>query len=92
MKVKNINGTSDNSCSCGSWIAHWKNYGGESIPTYCSEISCIGKDLVGAHVQKETGDNSWYIVPLCKKHNADTGVIDVGSTPLVPANKKNCTK
>jgi hypothetical protein len=28
MTVYNINGTSDNTCKCGSWLAHWKNYSG----------------------------------------------------------------
>ena len=29
---------------------------------------------VGAHVQKDSAtDKSWYIVPLCKEHNARTG-------------------
>ncbi len=24
MKIKNINGTSDNTCTCGSWLKHWE--------------------------------------------------------------------
>jgi hypothetical protein len=29
---------------------------------------------VGAHVKKDSAtDKSWYIVPLCKEHNARTG-------------------
>ena len=34
MRVNNINGTSDNSCNCGSWLDHWKNYSRQALPTY----------------------------------------------------------
>lgn len=68
-KVENINGTSDTECKCGSWIQHWKNFSIQTA-TYCSEESCIETDLEGAHVQKANStDQSWYIVPLCGKHN-----------------------
>ncbi len=29
MKIKNINGTSQAKCSCGSWLKHWQNFSGE---------------------------------------------------------------
>ena len=93
-KVKNINGTSDNKCLCGSWLQHWKNFSNQTV-TYCSEISCLNKDLVGAHVQKSnTIDEHWYIVPLCKTHNKSTSEIEIGdSIKLVSANKKTtCNK
>lgn len=88
MKVRNINGTSENTCKCGSWQNHWVKFGGKSVPTYCSESSCTGKDLVGAHVQKDSSsDKSWYIVPLCKKHNAKSDTLTISdSTVLVSAN------
>ena len=74
MKVKNINGTKDNICKCGSWLEHWKNFSRQKLPNYCPEDKCIQKPEVGAHVQKDSStDNSWYIVPLCKTHNAETG-------------------
>ena len=74
MKVKNINGTSQRTCKCGSWLDHWKNYSGRSLPTYCPEKTCTNKPEVGAHVQKDSStDRSWYIVPLCRTHNAETG-------------------
>lgn len=88
MKVRNINGTSQNACKCGSWLKHWEKFGGKSAPTYCSESSCTEKELVGAHVQKDTStDKSWYIVPLCKKHNAKTDSLTISDlTTLVSAN------
>ncbi len=85
--VKNINGTSDTTCKCGSWLQHWKNFTIQTA-TYCSITSCINTDLLGAHVQKANSiDNNWYIVPLCRSHNNSTGVFEVGATALVSANK-----
>ena len=89
MKVNNVNGTSDNTCKCGSWLAHWKNFSGQEIPTYCAEKACTAKPDVGAHVQKDsTADKSWYIVPLCSPHNRETGksLNLVDSAVLVSAN------
>ena len=74
MKVTNINGTSDNTCSCGSWLDHWKNFSNQSLPNRCSANNCYEKPEVGAHVQKDSiYDKNWYIVPLCKECNAKTG-------------------
>lgn len=94
MKVKNINGTSDNVCSCGSWIQHWRNFSGQTA-TICRALGCSRTDLSGAHVQKDVNyDNSWYIVPFCGAHNNATGSIElVAGTNLVSANKKlTCDK
>jgi len=72
MKVKNINGTSQNACNCGSWLDHWKKFSGQSVPAYCPEKKCLKDPEVGAHVQKDSStDKAWYIVPLCKTHNAE---------------------
>ena len=96
MKVKNINGTSDNACKCGSWLEHWKNYSKQDLPKYCSEKTCTGKPEVGAHVQKDNStDESWYIVPFCYTHNAKTGesLEIVESVKLVSANvNETCGK
>jgi len=95
MKVNNVNGTSDSSCKCGSWLDHWKKFGGGSVPTYCPVEQCLEKDLVGAHVQKDSStDKSWYIVPLCKKHNGETGKsLQIAAYALVSANvSQTCGK
>lgn len=88
MKVKNVNGTSGLSCNCGSWLDHWKKFGGAILPSYCSEKNCIGKPECGAHVQKDSFSNTkWYIIPLCTKHNAKTAELEVvDSTIFVAAN------
>lgn len=83
-KVINISGTSQNKCSCGSWLEHWKKFSGKSA-TMCSEKYCIEKDIVGAHVQK-LNDNKWYIIPLCQSHNLTNEEIEVvDSTVFVSA-------
>jgi len=94
MKVKNINGTSQTNCSCGSWIQHWRNFSGQQA-TICRAIGCSRYDIVGAHVQKDvTYDSSWYIVPFCNAHNHASGAVElVSGTVLVSANKKmTCEK
>lgn len=92
MKVNNINGTSDTTCKCGSWLKHWENFSGQTVPTYCPVSGCLEKSLVGADVQKDNStDKSWYIVPLCTKHNAETGKsLEIsGSCKFATANKSN---
>lgn len=96
MKVRNINGTGENTCKCGGWLDHWKKFSGQSVPTFCPEEKCTQKAEVGAHVQREIStDGNWYIYPLCKTHNGKHGeslnVSDVYT--LVPANvKETCGK
>lgn len=89
MKLRNINGTSDTTCRCGSWLAHWKRFSGQSTH-HCPADGCIRSDLVGAHVQKggASTDQTWYIFPLCTAHNQYTGELEVSDVYLlVPANK-----
>lgn len=90
MKVHNINGTSDNTCKCGSWKAHWEKYNekGLSWPTYCVATGCYNKATVGAHVQKES-NSKWYIIPFCDHHNACYGEsVEVdSSTSFASANR-----
>ncbi len=94
MKIKNINGTSQTTCACGSWLKHWKNFSRQTV-TNCPADQCLKTDLVGAHVQKAaSSDDKWYIYPLCTAHNQATGVMSVSdSYKLVSANKKEtCEK
>jgi len=52
MKIRNINGTSQTTCKCGSWLKHWENFSGQVKPSYCPASGCLRTDLLGAHVQK----------------------------------------
>ncbi len=96
MKIRNINGTADTTCKCGTWLKHWEKFSGLTKPTYCPVDNCTKTDLVGAHVQKGGGstDQKWYIYPLCNAHNQHTGELDVPDFyRLVSANKKEtCEK
>lgn len=95
MKVKNINGTSDTICKCGSWLNHWKKFSGQNTPLTCPVVGCKNTDLVGAHVQLDSyTDNNWYIYPLCNSHNVRGGTLDVSNSfNLVRANKaETCDK
>ncbi len=94
MKVKNIKGTSDNTCKCDSWLAHWEKYSGVE-PGNCVEKDCKSKATVGAHVRKDSDtDSSWYIIPLCDTHNKKADEMELRGTPtLVSANvSETCGK
>ena len=90
MNLRNIKGTTENRCHCESWLEHWKQYArhrNRKDPPTCSVAFCKNTDIVGAHVQIEDDDDTWYIVPLCNAHNQRTTRLSVqDSTPLAPAN------
>jgi hypothetical protein len=94
MRVKNLNGTTQRTCKCGSWLKHWENFGG-CFATICSVDGCNNDAEVGGHVQKVGSDNKWYIIPLCKSCNNKRGEeleID-DNTELVSANvSETCEK
>jgi hypothetical protein len=87
MKVNNINGTSQNACPCGSWLMHWQRVVRSAIAR-CSVLGCSNVAEVGAHVQKDGAtDRRWFIVPLCKAHNAKAASLTIrDDITLVPAN------
>jgi hypothetical protein len=91
-RITNINGTSDTTCKCGSWINHWKNFSRQKLPTFCPVYGCYQKDLVGAHVQKAYAvEPKWYIIPLCSRHNEIKTDLDVVDTVAFVSAKKNET-
>lgn len=93
-RVKNINGTSQNKCSCGSWLKHWERFSGQ-LALLCIEKNCLNMDLVGAHVQKAGAyDSKWYIIPLCNSHNKSKEELEINDNyQMVSANKvETCEK
>lgn len=95
MRIRNINGTSQAACRCGSWLKHWENFSGQKTPLSCPAIRCSETKLLGAHVQKADGsDQRRYIYPLCEPHNRHTGELEVSDFyRLVSANKREtCEK
>jgi hypothetical protein len=87
VRVQNLRGTADKACVCGTWLRHWLNFSGQTV-SFCVVEDCLGTDLVGAHVKVAGRDGTAYIVPLCKKHNQESGVLLISDAyVLVPANK-----
>ena len=96
MKVKNINGTGERDCRCGSWINHWKNFNSGQVATVCKAKGCSNSVDDGAHVHKITiGDNKHYIVPFCRTHNLQSNPLWIelnSGTDCVPANRQKTCK
>lgn len=88
---KNKSGTSDRSCSCGSWKQHWINNSGKEWPTYCSVDGCSNRATLGAHIYNSNADGEW-IAPMCESCNKINREFSLkGKITLVPANKsKTC--
>ena len=53
MRVKNIKGTSNNTCICGSWLTHWEFFliFHSHLGNCCSEKSCKIDQKLG-HMSK----------------------------------------
>jgi hypothetical protein len=88
INVHNLNGTTKNKRSDGSWKNWWKAESGRKWGN-CSCCGCESDDnVIGAHVQKVSGGNEWYIVPLCKKCNQKSSeeVFGINADDLVPIN------
>lgn len=108
MKVKNLEGTGSNVCTCGSWLEHWKKYSGQALPVTCPTLNCKGNPEVGAHVKRVedvklellypsaySSMNSHYIIPLCSNcNNRFEEELEVMDTiKLVSANQsETCAK
>ena len=90
MKVRNLGGTGARTCGCGSWLEHWERGSGQKASA-CA--ACGKKATVGGHVVKTDGyDRNHYIVPLCDGCNKRSDDFEIGTTPLVPANKEKTCK
>jgi len=79
--LRNVKGTSrfKKPTCASSWLEYWKDNFKTSDPPCCAACGCK-EDLVGAHVQKVSdGDESWYIVPLCKSCNKQEGPFKASS-------------
>ena len=91
IKVKNLNGTSDNAPPAGysSWKQWWEEKKGRKFGT-CSCGDCNSSAEVGAHVQKAySTDLKWYIVPLRTGCNVGKKnvIFEVRENDLEPVNQ-----
>lgn len=94
MDVRNVNGDAKRSkqCACGTWLNHWENCTGKSLPSSCYVTGCTRTDLVGAHITKVAGDNTQYIVPICKacNNNPDDFKIPDNTSLALASQSKTC--
>ena len=90
IKVKNLNGTTDNSppSQYSSWKEWWEKQKNREF-LLCSCTDCFNLAEVGAHVKKVNGGNEWYIAPLCKECNAKTDSFYVSKDDLAKINSSN---
>ncbi|MCC6448890.1 MAG: hypothetical protein IT215_09435 [Chitinophagaceae bacterium] len=88
VKIKNLEGTAEKKCNCGSWLQHWDAQTSLKMPEYCVANNCTNKVEVGAHVKQIGGsDDKHYIVPFCQSCNKSDKEFMVSSAYLVSANK-----
>ena len=88
IKVKNLNGTSNNYPPDGfdSWLSWWENKKSK-MANNCANVNCDGTAEVGGHVKCiNTNNNQWFITPLCKKCNNSSNDTEffVSSNDLEP--------
>ncbi|MBI3565361.1 MAG: hypothetical protein HY079_09215 [Elusimicrobia bacterium] len=85
MRIRNVDGTGDHDCACGSWIEHWRKFSRQSVPAYCPVNGCMSTDVLGAHVKIEgSSRQEWFIYPLCREHNARAdAALDVSDSYLL---------
>jgi hypothetical protein len=77
--VRNVDDTSELTCPCGSWTAH---YNSELTPAVvCQALGCANTDIEGCHVEitKPKHEGVW-IAMLCHGHNM------VSSSVSIPLN------
>lgn len=93
LYVKNLKGTSKYQPKIDdSWLKGWERIKNKEA-ILCQSCFCskYDEDLVGAHVQKITEDDSkWYIIPFCKKcNNKNSDKLLVNEDELVSVNEIN---
>lgn len=88
VRVKNIDGRSQQNCNCDNWLQHWLNNSREHAFT-CRAKGCVNTNVKGMHVQKDASyDRNRYIVPLCEMHSEQKETLELKEgTCLVSAHK-----
>jgi hypothetical protein len=69
---RNVNGSGDRTCPCGTWKKHWENFSNHSWPDKCAIKECNSKPILGAHVYHldVSGEK---IIPACNECNQLVG-------------------
>ena len=72
VRVRNLNGSRDIG-NGADLLAIWERISGRNA-YLCSVRDCINRPSKGGLVQKEgREDRGWYVIPLCKDCNTQTG-------------------
>ncbi len=59
-------------------LPEWMAFKRRVVKPSCSVLGCGEKATDGGHVSKfGSTDHSWYICPLCHKHNEETGYLEL---------------
>lgn len=74
MLVLNVRQTTEATCSCGSWLAHWAKFGGGITTAICSANGCCKLAQVGSHVSV---DGKTVVIPMCERHFHQDYPVDV---------------
>lgn len=73
MEIKILKNKDEKGCQCEDWLFHWYRFSGQA-PTYCPVDGCMNPIEIGARIEKPgKPDGKWFIVPLCLKHESQTG-------------------
>lgn len=91
MRVQVVGGSTQSTCGCGSWLIHWQQHSGTSVPGHCPEFNCLNRSEVGALVEKAgAGDGKLYVVPLCSEcaGRQDETITVSDAIRLVPADTR----
>ncbi len=81
---ENATDTSNDTCSCDSWMQHWINAtNGHFWPSLCSVLYCNEEPDVGAHVINPDIDGE-RIIPMCYSCNQKSGSFTIKDNTEYP--------
>lgn len=87
-KVKNLNTHRPVPKGYSYWIDYWEYRSGQKVKK-CHRSYCNKPAEDGTHVKLGDSNNqSWYIVPLCHKHNMKPDEEFYVDGPLVPVDSE----
>ncbi|WP_146211714.1 hypothetical protein [Burkholderia cenocepacia] len=73
--MKNVVGSGERSCGCGSWLDHWVKFtthrDGDHLCSVdgCTELAVDGAHVTLPHLDVEDERQLHWIIPMCRRHN-----------------------
>lgn len=78
MLVTNVGISGSSFCGCDGRLNHWRRAIRYVGYPECSVSDCHETATLGVPVEKyESDDRTWYIVPMCARHNASNNALPV---------------